>query len=407
MSVPAWNPKAGVDEFHYTSYEKFSSQLYNSGAYRSETSVESLIDGHSARSGIVKGGVTFLAPGTPWRPPTSYNRRVSRVTRKPGLVRWYDGEKTNTETRFCVGGEALLYSVRDWWGSAMSSVAPNDNSRVRADVECRKKIGDQKVNYLVALAEARKTANMLTRNTFGLIRALRAVRNRDYAGAAKELGIPKRHMRNGRALASRHLEFQYGWLPLMGDIHGTFELLKEQINRPLILRATRHIVDSTDIDHSMIAGWGNPYWSFSSVTGSVRRDHSTTLYGQIDDPYLNVAQRMGLSNPLTLGWELIPYSFVVDWALPVGTMLEALSAIHGIKFIGGFRGLHGQLDLQLEGNLAAWRGESGNPGSASYECFSYRRDVLYDWPEVRPYIKSPFTASNAYNALALLRMLFK
>jgi hypothetical protein len=299
-----------------------------------------------------------------------------------------------------------LTYVDGWWGTLMSQVAENSNIRNRCDVECRKKIGDRKVNYLVALAEARKTYTMLSSNVMTLVTALRAARRADWGSLSNTLGVSWRRLRKGKPLASRHLEFQYGWLPLMADIHGTAELLKQQINRPLLIRATRHISDQTDVDLSMIQGWGDARGYLSSAKGSIRRDHSTTLYGQIDDQYLRFAQQIGLPDPLTLGWELIPYSFVVDWALPVGTMLEALSAIYGVKFVGGYRGLHGQLDITYVGKL---RNEYwfGTPGQTQYSAFSYQRSPMGDWPQVRPYFKSPFTGSNAWNALALLRQLFK
>jgi hypothetical protein len=40
---------------------------------------------------------------------------------------------------------------------------------------------------------------------------------------------------------------------------------------------------------------------------------------------------LGITNPLLIAWEVVPYSFVVDWVLPVGTWLESLDALLGYQ----------------------------------------------------------------------------
>lgn len=39
----------------------------------------------------------------------------------------------------------------------------------------------------------------------------------------------------------------------------------------------------------------------------------------------------GITNPLELAWELIPYSFVIDWAFNVGNVLSGLDALIGVQ----------------------------------------------------------------------------
>ena len=40
-----------------------------------------------------------------------------------------------------------------------------------------------------------------------------------------------------------------------------------------------------------------------------------------------MARQLGLADPATVVWELIPYSFVVDWFIPIGSYLENLNQI--------------------------------------------------------------------------------
>lgn len=54
-----------------------------------------------------------------------------------------------------------------------------------------------------------------------------------------------------------------------------------------------------------------------------------------EDSLKAVAANTGISNPALLAWELLPWSFVIDWFIPVGDYLESLSAFDGFTFSGG------------------------------------------------------------------------
>jgi hypothetical protein len=45
---------------------------------------------------------------------------------------------------------------------------------------------------------------------------------------------------------------------------------------------------------------------------------------ELSEP-LSTSRALGLLDPLTVVWEIIPYSFVVDWFLPIGSYLENLA----------------------------------------------------------------------------------
>jgi hypothetical protein len=46
---------------------------------------------------------------------------------------------------------------------------------------------------------------------------------------------------------------------------------------------------------------------------------------------LSYARNMGLADPRNVLWELTPWSFVVDWFIPIGTYLNQLSVIPHLK----------------------------------------------------------------------------
>jgi hypothetical protein len=46
------------------------------------------------------------------------------------------------------------------------------------------------------------------------------------------------------------------------------------------------------------------------------------------------AAQLGLTNPVSLAWELLPFSFVVDWAWPLGDYFSNLDALYGWEIRG-------------------------------------------------------------------------
>lgn len=50
------------------------------------------------------------------------------------------------------------------------------------------------------------------------------------------------------------------------------------------------------------------------------------LYAGVSSPGVENLSRLGLLNPASLAWDLLPFSFVIDWFLPIGTILRWIGA---------------------------------------------------------------------------------
>jgi hypothetical protein len=75
--------------------------------------------------------------------------------------------------------------------------------------------------------------------------------------------------------------------------------------------------------------WGN----FDGFVGTAKAERSALV--RIDAQPNNVATitlaSLGITNPLLVAWELVPFSFVVDWFLPIGNYLESLDSLLGYE----------------------------------------------------------------------------
>lgn len=54
---------------------------------------------------------------------------------------------------------------------------------------------------------------------------------------------------------------------------------------------------------------------------------------QISNPNLYRANQLGIVNPLSVAWELTPWSFLVDWFVNVGDCIGAMSDLFGVQLV--------------------------------------------------------------------------
>ena len=113
------------------------------------------------------------------------------------------------------------------------------------------------------------------------------------------------------------LAYRYGVAPLMSDIEATAQILSEEFKDEVTLRKAAK------------KPWNgrNPAWD-EHWTGT----ESVVLKATVSchNPNLLLANRLGIINPQTWLWDNIPWSFVVDWWLPVGSFLSNLTALVGL-----------------------------------------------------------------------------
>lgn len=111
-------------------------------------------------------------------------------------------------------------------------------------------------------------------------------------------------------LTDTWLEAQYGVLPLISDTFALSEAIAVY-GKP---RKSRLIVRHA-IDRKVVIG--------SNLAGSGSAQYSKQIIAYVEPVENTWPVAMGLADPASILWELVPFSFVVDWFIPVGTYLEA------------------------------------------------------------------------------------
>jgi hypothetical protein len=122
---------------------------------------------------------------------------------------------------------------------------------------------------------------------------------------------------------------------------------------------------------------------------------------------LATASEIGLTNPAEVAWELVPFSFVVDWAIPIGTFLGQLDASVGWHFETGSitrfysrRATKTVSVSQVPSNYVYYNFD----GNRYVEELEVSRTGISSWVEMLtlPAFKDPASFAHIANALALI-----
>lgn len=195
----------------------------------------------------------------------------------------------------------------------------------QALIKARKALKSTDVNLGVAFAERNATARLVGDTATRLARSFRELRQGHIRNAMRVLGIlSTRREPAGSSVPQRWLELQYGWKPLLSDVHGACDALSKRnksdwsVTAKGSAKSTRSVVKN----YASIPDYGR---------GAARVENGA--FCRIDalpdnDALISLAS-LGITNPLLIGWELVPLSFVVDWFLPIGSYLEGLDALLG------------------------------------------------------------------------------
>lgn len=247
--------------------------------------------------------------------PLPYVRRVAR------LISYSENDPTSDTASSAVG-----WDMSTWWNwSALHSRA---YEKLKGKITSRAEVA-------VNLLEADRSIRMILGRTSQMLQFGKQLLRGNLVGAARVLRmstVPK-GASTKHSFARNYLEFHFGWSPLIQDIHSAVDHLENPLQSSFLRVSVR------DPEHKFVGGStivDQPLAVYPSVDWS-KQEHfwlgspsvSMGMEVAINNPNLYLASSMGLVNPATIVWELIPYSFVVDWFVNVQQFLA-----QGTDFLG-------------------------------------------------------------------------
>lgn len=212
----------------------------------------------------------------------------------------------------------------------------NDELKLLSDLS--EQVRGHPFNLGVATATGKQTLDLALHTVSRLTTSVRLVKRGRFSDAARALGVaPKRmppHLRlkadnpaslTSHDVSSAWLELQYGWLPLLSDVYGAQKAYYELTKAPrrLKVKAARSVSGKFYQPYNLV--WSPVYgWRQFSTNAS---QHYTRTYIHEMTEILSAPRSLGLTDPASIAWEIIPFSFVADWFIPIGTYFDALNTI--------------------------------------------------------------------------------
>lgn len=273
------------------------------------------------------------------------------------------------------------------------------------------KMADQKVNLGENLATLGSTLRLIGTPTMNLVNSLRSAWNdrklRPYLSESyRQLRRRRAAARLPTDIADRYLEYVYGWKPMMEDIYTLVEMAKDNSENPLLLNARGSSTREYYIRPQTFSDSSGGHVTRVEGGGADLRTTRCSIWAKVlpEHAGLRALNQLGLVNPFSLVWELVPWSFVVDWVLPLGPVFQALTAPAGLQFVDGTISTRQRVRCSYEQEKVSGitRVTSSSPANGTFLKDSYSRTVLSSWPAPGFWVDTdPFRGDRPFKAIAL------
>lgn len=343
-------------------------------------------------------------------------RSIDSHTGVDGRYELFEGQTRNKWNNYdmlrmeakSVPGSTGNYSVTYDPITVSSGILAPPSLGLKVDSRLLQKVKEHSFDLGVALAEGKQAMGLLRHSVDSIAQAVGALRRGSKADAARILlgarGQTAASSKSPRSRIGRTdsvslgdvrqswLELQFGWLPLLSDIHEAFSAYSALTDPPRVDRvrasARSHYTQDINLTYYVL-----------KCRVAYRR---YVLYEMTE--HLETARQLGLLDPTAIAWNLLPNSFLVDWFIPIGTYLENLQQIPMLK--GRFLTVD-QYETHVYSVLTqkGWEWDNIAGGSTRQELIELKRratnGLAATYPQLKP-MDTALSPRHIADAIALL-----
>lgn len=189
---------------------------------------------------------------------------------------------------------------------------------------------------LTFMAEAGQTVALLAQ-TYRRFNRLTSVIAREAVRAAKN---PRQYH---RMFSRLWLEGRFGWLPMVYDAEDLLKAILSQVKPGDIVRGRSRLETTLDLSNVYVtpqAGGTSQKVYTDTLKGT--RTYRGKAYAEVTD---SSQAKFGF-DPLVTTWEKIPYSFVVDYFIDIGTFVQAVTPFSGANLLGAMTSIKDEYELK-------------------------------------------------------------
>ena len=288
------------------------------------------------------------------------------------------------------------------YGWAFSSTGPNatfptNEAYKRAYAKAYGKFmdacfeGGERSQMLTNLAERHETFEMVLSRMSQILKGARQLKTGDFRGFCKTFGVkPKQKHKDTvwsrpRDFSALWLEYWFGWAPTVADLNNAFEVYGREMSDPwIIAKSSSMAYIGNRKDGVSSSASANGYTMAQTDSGTVRVRLSGKV--SVDNNTLFELNKLGLINPISTAYELIPFSWFAGWFGNIAQVLGQSTDLVGLKLQ--------ELSLSVKAEWThsyAMSYQGANPGSVSKSVRQemYTRGKLTTLPRVSLVWKIP------------------
>lgn len=196
------------------------------------------------------------------------------------------------------------------WPPSVSKMAETRNKALNKLLDN----GDAAADLLAAWYQRTSTVGSLVSSLGTFVRIARAVRRRDPRIVRRVLNHNPGAKDIIRSPSGLWLQYWFEIVPTIHDIHSLLTVLTKDFPPLVVMGNSSHkeVTSYYGLDNSMNV-WFSDSWTYICKMQAELR---------IRNPNLILASRFGFTQPLSVAYELVPFSWALDYFVNVGEMLS-------------------------------------------------------------------------------------
>lgn len=244
---------------------------------------------------------------------------------------FYSCDKYNCSGGYYEGSYLYTHPIQSkrWSRSKYESNAEIASARLAASAAFTGSIA----SYGESLAELTETGKMIHKRARQLASMVSALKMRNFGRLESMLrgDLPPSltRVKKGKELANGWLELEFGWKPLVQDVYAAIEAYRSGVTKGKMVSSTGFKQGYYGPPKTMNVPDAGRYSDL--IDNSSTRRVKSKAYGIVSNPNLFTLNQLGLANPALLAWQLLPFSFIVDWFLPISRILGMLTNRVGLS----------------------------------------------------------------------------
>lgn len=334
-----------------------------------------------------------------YRPPNNYTKTGSRVSQSWYRIHASKGVDTTHFFGF-LDGYQLGGNLPSW----------DIDDELKLVSKLQESLKGSTFHLGVSSAEAGQTFRFIAESAKKLSRFVALAKKGRFPAALQAITDGRRVSGRPRKMAIRDvsdafLSYEYAVRPLLSDVEEAAQYLGYLTSAPKIGRFTATRLAQGSYSSELLVAGHSPYCNLTMTVESRLSKKLIAFVKSRDETKI-----IGLGDVSSIAYELAPFSFVLDWFVPIGSYLDSLNFLTAIEadYVRCTKTNLNFLTSSLRiNNLNGWTCSFlRKPDSFRRETFSFSREVLNGgYPLAMPSIRQnqkTYTARHAADAVALL-----